>query len=69
MKLTAIYNGLKQTISVSGELEPLHTESEDIIHNVTPPPKSLLYVQNDQYVESEQVIAEVCTEKYARSSK
>nr|AKF43117.1 RNA polymerase beta'' subunit [Francoa sonchifolia] len=34
-------------------------ESEDIIHNVTIPPKSFLLVQNDQYVESEQVIAEI----------
>nr|QCW94737.1 RNA polymerase subunit beta [Polygala alba] len=34
-------------------------ESEDIIHNVTIPQKSLLLVQNDQYVESEQVIAEI----------
>nr|YP_010499499.1 RNA polymerase beta'' subunit [Balanites aegyptiaca]UWT58815.1 RNA polymerase beta'' subunit [Balanites aegyptiaca] len=34
-------------------------ESEDIIHNVTIPPKSFLLVQNYQYVESEQVIAEI----------
>nr|QQL04354.1 RNA polymerase beta'' subunit [Polygala fallax] len=34
-------------------------ESEDIIHNVTIPQKSFLLVQNDQYVESEQVIAEI----------
>ncbi|KAJ0799578.1 DNA-directed RNA polymerase subunit beta'' [Helianthus annuus] len=34
-------------------------ESEDIIHNVCIPPKSFLLVQNDQYVESEQVIAEI----------
>ncbi|KAJ9535438.1 hypothetical protein OSB04_un001436, partial [Centaurea solstitialis] len=34
-------------------------ESEDIIHNVYIPPKSFLLVQNDQYVESEQVIAEI----------
>nr|YP_008994385.1 RNA polymerase beta' subunit [Viviania marifolia]AGV02814.1 RNA polymerase beta' subunit [Viviania marifolia] len=34
-------------------------ESEDIIHNVTIPPKSVLLIQNDQYVESEQVIAEI----------
>nr|QVX30662.1 RNA polymerase beta'' subunit [Vatairea guianensis] len=34
-------------------------ESDDIIHNVTIPPKSFLLVQNDQYVESEQVIAEI----------
>nr|YP_009974502.1 RNA polymerase beta'' subunit [Chrysosplenium sinicum]QNJ33457.1 RNA polymerase beta'' subunit [Chrysosplenium sinicum]QSH55765.1 RNA polymerase beta'' subunit [Chrysosplenium sinicum] len=34
-------------------------ESEDIIHNVNIPPKSLILVQNSQYVESEQVIAEI----------
>nr|YP_009435049.1 RNA polymerase beta'' subunit [Lobelia laxa]ATG25051.1 RNA polymerase beta'' subunit [Lobelia laxa] len=34
-------------------------ESEDIIHNVRIPSKSFLLVQNDQYVESEQVIAEM----------
>nr|UZS91234.1 RNA polymerase beta'' subunit [Ficus sarmentosa var. lacrymans] len=34
-------------------------ESEDIIHNVTIPPKSFILVQNDQYVQSEQVIAEI----------
>nr|YP_009705649.1 RNA polymerase beta''subunit [Abelia x grandiflora]QFQ36413.1 RNA polymerase beta''subunit [Abelia x grandiflora]WBK15795.1 RNA polymerase beta'' subunit [Abelia chinensis var. ionandra]WBK15872.1 RNA polymerase beta'' subunit [Abelia chinensis var. ionandra]WBK17256.1 RNA polymerase beta'' subunit [Abelia x grandiflora] len=34
-------------------------ESEDIIHNVNIPPKSFLLVQNHQYVESEQVIAEI----------
>nr|YP_011002573.1 RNA polymerase beta'' subunit [Hoya lockii]WNS64270.1 RNA polymerase beta'' subunit [Hoya lockii] len=34
-------------------------ESEDILHNVTIPPQSFLLVQNDQYVESEQVIAEI----------
>nr|YP_009671213.1 RNA polymerase beta'''' subunit [Passiflora filipes]QCX30481.1 RNA polymerase beta'''' subunit [Passiflora filipes] len=34
-------------------------ESEDILHNVTIPSKSILLVQNDQYVQSEQVIAEV----------
>nr|AWI73032.1 RNA polymerase beta chain [Lepiniopsis trilocularis] len=34
-------------------------ESEDILHNVNIPPKSFLLVQNDQYVESEQVIAEI----------
>ncbi|CAN4101504.1 unnamed protein product [Withania somnifera] len=34
-------------------------ESEDIVHNVNIPPKSLLLFQNDQYVESEQVIAEI----------
>ncbi|KAI3673165.1 hypothetical protein L6452_39281 [Arctium lappa] len=34
-------------------------ESEDIIHNMYIPPKSFLLVQNDQYVEPEQVIAEI----------
>nr|YP_009556573.1 RNA polymerase beta subunit [Drosophyllum lusitanicum]QBC67514.1 RNA polymerase beta subunit [Drosophyllum lusitanicum]QBC72920.1 RNA polymerase beta subunit [Drosophyllum lusitanicum]QBE87480.1 RNA polymerase beta' subunit [Drosophyllum lusitanicum] len=34
-------------------------ESEDILHNVNIPPKSFLLVQNDQYVEAEQVIAEI----------
>nr|YP_009435393.1 RNA polymerase beta'' subunit [Lobelia puberula]ATG25395.1 RNA polymerase beta'' subunit [Lobelia puberula] len=34
-------------------------ESEDIIHNVRIPSKSFLLVQNNQYVESEQVIAEM----------
>nr|YP_010313045.1 RNA polymerase beta'' subunit [Bellevalia paradoxa]ULM63347.1 RNA polymerase beta'' subunit [Bellevalia paradoxa] len=37
-------------------------ESRDIIHNVNIPPKSLILVQNDQYVESEQVIAEIRAE-------
>nr|YP_010997335.1 RNA polymerase beta'' subunit [Darlingtonia californica]UZS76861.1 RNA polymerase beta'' subunit [Darlingtonia californica] len=35
-------------------------QSEDILHNVNIPSKSFLLVQNDQYVESEQVIAEIC---------
>ncbi|KAK4493209.1 hypothetical protein RD792_017928 [Penstemon davidsonii] len=34
-------------------------ESEDSRHNVKIPPQSFLLVQNDQYVESEQVIAEI----------
>nr|QHB79491.1 RNA polymerase beta subunit [Ruppia sinensis] len=34
-------------------------ESQDILHNLNIPPKSLILVQNDQYVESEQVIAEI----------
>nr|QJW34064.1 RNA polymerase beta'' subunit [Platostoma chinense] len=34
-------------------------ESQDIRHNVNIPPQSFLLVQNDQYVESEQVIAEI----------
>uniref|UniRef100_UPI00315DDA18 RNA polymerase beta'' subunit n=1 Tax=Plantago rigida TaxID=101994 RepID=UPI00315DDA18 len=34
-------------------------ESEDLRHNVKIPPQSFLLVQNNQYVESEQVIAEI----------
>nr|YP_009938791.1 RNA polymerase beta'' subunit [Mitreola yangchunensis]QNV47024.1 RNA polymerase beta'' subunit [Mitreola yangchunensis] len=34
-------------------------EGQDILHKVNIPPKSFLLVQNDQYVESEQVIAEI----------
>nr|YP_009246503.1 RpoC2 [Lilium distichum]AMT85200.1 RpoC2 [Lilium distichum] len=34
-------------------------ESRSVIHNVNIPPKSLILVQNNQYVESEQVIAEI----------
>ncbi|KAL8547810.1 hypothetical protein ACS0TY_007224 [Phlomoides rotata] len=34
-------------------------ESEDIRHNVNIPSQSILLVQNDQYVESEQVIAKI----------
>nr|YP_009138248.1 RNA polymerase beta' subunit [Erodium chrysanthum]ACH47337.1 RNA polymerase beta subunit [Erodium chrysanthum]AIA81381.1 RNA polymerase beta' subunit [Erodium chrysanthum] len=34
-------------------------ESEDLIHSVPIPPKSLLLVQNNEYVKSEQVIAEM----------
>ena len=34
-------------------------ENGDIIHNVNIPSKSLILVQNDQYIESEQVIAEI----------
>nr|YP_010309565.1 RNA polymerase beta'' subunit [Veratrum dahuricum]QSV09780.1 RNA polymerase beta'' subunit [Veratrum dahuricum] len=37
-------------------------ESRDIIHNVNISSKSLILVQNDQYVESEQVIAEIRAE-------
>nr|YP_010538944.1 RNA polymerase beta'' subunit [Datisca cannabina]UYF12805.1 RNA polymerase beta'' subunit [Datisca cannabina] len=44
-------------------------ESEDIIHNVTIPPKSFLLVQNDQYVESEQVIAEIRAGTYTFNLK
>nr|YP_009439968.1 RNA polymerase beta subunit-2 [Gynostemma pentagynum]ATG86804.1 RNA polymerase beta subunit-2 [Gynostemma pentagynum] len=44
-------------------------ESEDIIHNATIPPKSLLLVQNDQYVESEQVIAEIRAGTYTLNLK
>lgn len=34
-------------------------QSKDRMHNITIPPKSLLLVQNNQYVESKQVIAEI----------
>nr|YP_009868291.1 RNA polymerase beta'' subunit [Pterocarpus santalinus]AZP79330.1 RNA polymerase beta' subunit [Pterocarpus santalinus]QHD47777.1 RNA polymerase beta' subunit [Pterocarpus santalinus]QKG62686.1 RNA polymerase beta'' subunit [Pterocarpus santalinus] len=44
-------------------------ESDDIIHNVTIPPKSFLLVQNDQYVKSEQVIAEIRAGTYALNLK
>nr|DBA44659.1 TPA_asm: RNA polymerase beta subunit [Batis maritima] len=44
-------------------------ESEDIIHNVTIPPKSFLLVQNNQYVESEQVIAEIRAGTYTFNLK
>nr|WVH32259.1 RNA polymerase beta'' subunit [Exbucklandia longipetala] len=44
-------------------------ESEDIIHNVNIPPRSFLLVQNDQYVESEQVIAEIRAGTYTLNFK
>ena len=44
-------------------------ESEDIIHKVAIPPKSFLLVQNDQYVESEQVIAEIRAGTYTLNLK
>nr|YP_010419114.1 RNA polymerase beta'' subunit [Gyrotaenia microcarpa]USG52476.1 RNA polymerase beta'' subunit [Gyrotaenia microcarpa] len=44
-------------------------ESEDLIHNVTIPPKSFILVQNDQYIESEQVIAEIRAGTYTLSFK
>nr|YP_009462618.1 RNA polymerase beta' subunit [Boehmeria umbrosa]AUV64959.1 RNA polymerase beta' subunit [Boehmeria umbrosa] len=44
-------------------------ESEDIIHNVTIPSKSFILVQNDQYVESEQVIAEIRAGTYTLNFK
>nr|QFV18894.1 RNA polymerase beta'' subunit [Caltha palustris] len=37
-------------------------EGQEILHNVNIPPKSFILVQNDQYVESEQVIAEIRAE-------
>nr|YP_010863727.1 RNA polymerase beta'' subunit [Ranunculus chinensis]WGS93665.1 RNA polymerase beta'' subunit [Ranunculus chinensis] len=37
-------------------------EGPDILHNVNIPPKSFILVKNDQYVESEQVIAEIRAE-------
>nr|UDP58405.1 RNA polymerase beta'' subunit [Kielmeyera appariciana] len=44
-------------------------ESQDILHNVTIPQKSFLLVQNDQYVESEQVIAEIRAGAYTLNFK
>nr|UVF31024.1 RNA polymerase beta'' subunit [Genista tridentata subsp. tridentata] len=44
-------------------------ESDDILYNVTIPPKSFLLVQNDQYVESEQVIAEIRARTYTLNFK
>jgi DNA-directed RNA polymerase subunit beta' len=44
-------------------------DSQEIIHNVTIPPKSLLLVQNAQYVESEQVIAEMRAGTYTLNLK
>nr|AJE72301.1 RNA polymerase beta'' subunit [Pediomelum tenuiflorum]QHS69912.1 RNA polymerase beta' subunit [Pediomelum tenuiflorum] len=44
-------------------------ESGDIIHNVTIPPKSFLLVQNNQYVKSEQVIAEIRAGTYTLNFK
>nr|YP_009109932.1 RNA polymerase beta' subunit [Trifolium strictum]AIJ28399.1 RNA polymerase beta' subunit [Trifolium strictum] len=44
-------------------------ESPDIIHNVIIPPKSFLLVQNDQYVKSEQVIAEIRAGTYTFNLK
>nr|YP_009687008.1 RNA polymerase beta subunit [Klainedoxa gabonensis]QDW75755.1 RNA polymerase beta subunit [Klainedoxa gabonensis] len=44
-------------------------ESQDIIHKVTIPPKSFLLVQNNQYVESEQVIAEIRARAYTFNFK
>ena len=44
-------------------------ESEDIIHKVAIPPKSFLLVQNNQYVESEQVIAEIRAGTYTLNLK
>nr|YP_009469240.1 RNA polymerase beta subunit [Byrsonima coccolobifolia]AVD96467.1 RNA polymerase beta subunit [Byrsonima coccolobifolia] len=44
-------------------------DSQDILHNVIIPPKSFLLVQNDQYVESEQVIAEIRAGTYTLSFK
>ena len=43
-------------------------ESKDIIHNMTIPPKNFLLVQ-DQYVQSEQVIVEICTGTYTFNLK
>nr|YP_010579940.1 RNA polymerase beta'' subunit [Hypericum monogynum]QVL22972.1 RNA polymerase beta'' subunit [Hypericum monogynum]UZS76732.1 RNA polymerase beta'' subunit [Hypericum monogynum] len=44
-------------------------ESQYTLQNVSIPPKSLLFVQNDQYVKSEQVIAEICAGAYTLTLK
>nr|YP_010169710.1 RNA polymerase beta'' subunit [Vigna subterranea]QRZ59531.1 RNA polymerase beta'' subunit [Vigna subterranea] len=44
-------------------------ENGNIIHNVTIPPKSFLLVQNNQYVKSEQVIAEILAGTYTLNLK
>nr|YP_010514144.1 RNA polymerase beta'' subunit [Strongylodon macrobotrys]UXL85797.1 RNA polymerase beta'' subunit [Strongylodon macrobotrys] len=44
-------------------------ESGDIKYNVTIPPKSFLLVQNNQYVKSEQVIAEIRAAPYTLNLK
>lgn len=44
-------------------------ESNDIMHNVIIPPKSFLLVQNDQYVKSEQIIAEIRAGTYTLNLK
>nr|YP_009760277.1 RNA polymerase beta'' subunit [Garcinia gummi-gutta]QIQ57080.1 RNA polymerase beta'' subunit [Garcinia gummi-gutta] len=44
-------------------------ESQDSLHNVIIPPKSFLLVQNNQYVESEQVIAEIRARVYTLNFK
>nr|YP_009512265.1 RNA polymerase beta' subunit [Stylosanthes scabra]AXJ91685.1 RNA polymerase beta' subunit [Stylosanthes scabra] len=44
-------------------------ESDDILHNVRIPPKSFILVQNNQYVESEQVIAEIRAGTYTLNLK
>lgn len=44
-------------------------QSQDILHNVNIPAKSLILVQNNQYVESEQVIAEIRTGAFTLNFK
>nr|YP_009577957.1 RNA polymerase beta'' subunit [Bunchosia argentea]QBK32574.1 RNA polymerase beta'' subunit [Bunchosia argentea] len=44
-------------------------DSQDILHKVIIPPKSFILVQNDQYVESEQVIAEIRAGTYTLNLK
>nr|YP_009655032.1 RNA polymerase beta' subunit [Melastoma dodecandrum]QCL12414.1 RNA polymerase beta' subunit [Melastoma dodecandrum]WFQ82041.1 RNA polymerase beta'' subunit [Melastoma dodecandrum] len=44
-------------------------QSEEILHHVTIPPKSFLLVQNNQYVEAEQVIAEIREVPYTLNLK
>ena len=44
-------------------------ESEDILHKVTIPPKSFLLVQNNQYVQSKQVIVQIRVATYTFNFK
>nr|YP_010361663.1 RNA polymerase beta'' subunit [Triadenum breviflorum]UNQ87224.1 RNA polymerase beta'' subunit [Triadenum breviflorum] len=44
-------------------------QSQYTLQNVSIPPNSLLFVQNDQYVKSEQVIAEICAGAYTLNLK
>ena len=44
-------------------------QSQDILYSVNIPSKSLILVQNDQYVESEQVIAEIRAGTYTLNFK
>jgi DNA-directed RNA polymerase subunit beta' len=44
-------------------------DGQDQVKNLTIPPQSLLLVQNDQYVESEQIIAKVHARTYSFKEK